>query len=163
MCALLTFVVAAYAITMGIWTSSARDTFVIDVSAILLPGLLLIFAACLVATFVVVVRFTKTSEAAAQESRRNSVVFLWVSVGFAGLFLIRFIITSLFFFQDYAKYLGAFVMLSIICDAMTGLAVLAYVGMAVYPSVRRARKPENRAGYVPLQEESGPIPKQYEA
>jgi len=164
-CVAVTTVIAAYSITMGIWTSSARRVFLIDLSVILLSGMLLAFVGCLVVAFAVAVRLTKASKAAAEESRRNAVIFLWCSVGFAGLFLIRFIIAALFLFRDYGKYLGAFVILKIACDTLTGLAVLSYVGMSVYPSIRRARKTENRTGYIPMheEEESGAIPKQYEA
>merc|ERR1712000_337134 len=150
--------------TMGVYSSTARDVFVPDVSPIVLSGMMLLFAGALVGAFGFAARLTKTSEAAAEESRRNVIIFLWASVVFAALFLIRFVVTALFLFRDYAKYLGGYVVLKIVCDALTGLAVLAYVGMAVYPSVRRARKPENRGGYVPLEEENnGTIPQQYEA
>ena len=165
-CASLTVIATAYTITMGVYTSTARDHFVPDLSTIVLSGTVLIFATLLVAALIAAVKFTKSSEGS-QESQRNAVIFLGASAGMAVVFFTRFILNALLLFESYSKYVSAFVVLNILCDVLTGLTVLIYVGMAVWPSLKRARKAENQAGYVPLTEDEsgamhGEIPKQYD-
>ena len=166
----ITVVCLLYGVSMAVVSAVYLNVFLVDATLMVLISAQLLFTGTLLtAFFLIVKRFWQTDGGGGSaEAKRNANVFFGFSAVLFGLTAAQVVVGFLWFFRYVSLTLVVTVMAYVFEVLLLGGA-LVYLGANLRGSWIRKRtlnalaKSSNNDGYVPLTNEGGSIPPQYEA